>query len=507
MLLAISSFSSRFQSHHISRSLRLLPITLLAASGLAGGCTLTRTTATDCRTNSECSDAFGFGFACNTDGLCEEAQPTARCEKTYPENLFARREDYRDLIVFGNLMDRSNSTHVAREQAAQLAYKEASAEGGVDGHEFGAVFCTIEADTGLDDLSREDAAVASARFLADTLGLPAILGPSASGDTQKVFQDTQLKATGALVISPAATSPALDSLDPADVSDEEPGLLWRTAPSDALQGAVIASDMMTVDHGRTAAVTKVAAIHAASDAYGDGLYAVFASEFQARGGDLPMELPFTNETELNAAITTAEGLQVDEVLFISSQADEIKAFLNGAANHVCLGETPDSLPKGLFLTDAAANEAVLTASLTSCFPQVRGTRQRPLDRNDDPVFANFVTAYSTANSGQDVGQYSYAANAYDAAWLLVYGAAWALLREQGVLNGQNIARGLRRVSSGSRILLQPGNWVEGREAFRAGNSINVSGASGELDYDPDTEEIAGDIEVWSIEGTTPIGIY
>jgi branched-chain amino acid transport system substrate-binding protein len=269
--------------------------------------------------------------------------------------------------------------------------------------------------------------------------------------------------------------------------------------------------MLGPGQGRTAAVTRVAAIHE-SGAYGDGLYAVFASEFQMRGGGLPMELPYTNGGGRDAAIATAAGLDVDEVLFISSQAPDIKAFLNTAALLPGYGsDDPLIAKKGLFLTDAAANEAVLKASDTNVarFPQVRGTRQRPLDRGRDPVFAGFVSAYSGAFSGQDVGQYSYAANSYDAAWLLVYGATWALLQQGGVLNGQNIARGLRHVSSGVRIPLDPNNWVAGREAFRAGDSINVSGASGELDYDTETEEISGDIEVWKIDDITrePDGIY
>jgi hypothetical protein len=33
-----------------------------------------------------------------------------------------------------------------------------------------------------------------------------------------------------------------------------------------------------------------------------------------------------------------------------------------------------------------------------------------------------------------------------------------------------------------------------------GQDINVRGASGELDYDPETEETSGPIEIWGIAG-------
>ena len=90
----------------------------------------------------------------------------------------------------------------------------------------------------------------------------------------------------------ASASPVTD-LDPADVSDAEPGLLWRTAASDALQGVAIASDMLT---GRDPAVTSVAAIHEVG-AYGEGLYEVFASAFRDGGGEVE-EYPYEDRGSL-----------------------------------------------------------------------------------------------------------------------------------------------------------------------------------------------------------------
>ena len=94
----------------------------------------------------------------------------------------------------------------------------------------------------------------------------------------------------------------------------------------------------------------------------------------------------------------------------------------------------------------------------------------------------------------------------NAAWLLVYGAAWAILQEDG-LTGINMARGLRRVSDGDSVEVRAGGWVSVQQAFRDGRSINAAGASGPIDYDPDTEETAADIEVWEIQGGQISGIY
>jgi branched-chain amino acid transport system substrate-binding protein len=467
-----------------------------AAAGL-GGCTLSRTDVSDCETNLECRDAFGIGSVCNADGLCEKAELSPRCTQTDPPGLLSDPDANRDRIVFGNLMDRSVATHVARERSAQLAYDQVNEEEGVDGRQFGAVFCTIEESDEFDGLSREEAAKASAEFLVDVVGVPAIVGPAASTDTQAVFQD--VGADGVLVISPSATSPALTQLDPPEVSNEAPGLLWRTAPSDALQGVVIAADMLDPGEGREFPVGRVAVIHEVG-AYGDGLYEVFSRAFTAAGGEPPDEHPFEGEGQLTDAIADV-GADPDtiEVLFISAQASLIAAFLESAAAL----ESYDN--KTIFLTDAAANPDVLKDIDSALATRVRGTRPAPLDPARDLVYSSFIAAY-TAAYRDDVQAYSFAANAYDAAWLLIYGATWALLREDG-LSGRNIARGLRHVSSGQNIEVRPTGWVSVLQAFRQGQSVDVTGASGELDYDPGTEETTTEIQVWKVVNEEAVGIY
>ena len=469
---------------------------LAAVLGLAG-CSLTTTDVEECTTNTECQAEFGVGHVCNSDGLCDEAAPSPRCTKTFPEDLFDNRFEERGRIIIGNLMDRSLDTHVARENSAELAYEQANAAASLEGKEFGAVFCTIEENSDFDDLVRVDAAVEAARFLADEVGVPAIVGPAASGDTQAAFM--AVEESGVLMISPSATSPALTDLDPEDVSDESPGLLWRTAASDALQGEVIAEDMLGPGTEREVAVTQVAVIYE-SGAYGEGLFEVFARAFQSGGGEAAQQFPFSDEGQLADAIADVGNSSVEEVLFISSQPDDIVGFLDAAAT------LPGYAAKGIFLTDAAANPDVLSSANSARFGQVRATRPAPLDEGDDLVYASFIAAYS-AKFQQDVRTFSFAANAYDAAWLLIYGSAWALLREEGGVTGQNIARGLRQVSDGESIEVRPTRWVSVQQAFTEGRSIDVTGASGSLDYDADTEETSADIQVWNIDGEQIRGIY
>ena len=448
----------------------------------------------ECETNTECRAEFGFGSICASSGRCEASERLQRCNQTFPEDLFFDPESHRETIVFGNLMDRSLATHRAREQSARLALKQASDEGGLELRSVGIVFCTIEEDEefGFDD--REVAATKSADYLINTLGVPAILGPAASDDVQFVFQN--FRDTGTLFISPSATSPALTDLDPPNVTDSEPGLLWRTAPPDSLQGAAIAFDMRAPGLDRVAAVDTVAVVHQVG-AYGSALTNVFAGEFQQQGGTATL-LPFETEGEMADAIATAAIGDFDEVLFVSSQTLDAIAFMDSVAT------APGFDGKGIFLTDAAANPDLLLSANPMRFPQVRGTRQAPRNEETDLVYASFIAAYSS-EYGEDVRQFSFTANAYDAAWLLSYASAWSLFQE-GELSGIGMARGLRRMSSGNEIEARPTTWNAVVESFRAGLSVDISGASGDLDYDPATEETSGEIETWRIEDLKIIGI-
>jgi branched-chain amino acid transport system substrate-binding protein len=467
------------------------PTAAMAVLALAGGCSFNKVEVADCETSAECRDAFGLGFVCGDNGLCDEAEVSPRCTQTYPPGLFEDRFENRDRIIFGNIVDRSVTLFQAFERSAQLAYEQANTRGGIDGREFGAVFCSVEANPDIDDLDNVEAAVESVEFLSQTVGAPGILGPVTSIEVQNSFQS--MARQGVVMVSASATSPALTDLDPAEVSNDAPGLLWRTAASDALQGAAIARDMLTM---RKTPVTSVAVIHEVG-AYGEGLFEAFARDFEDGGGSVT-EFPYEDSGQLAEATAQAGSSDVQEVLFISSDTPTIIGFLNSVAS------LADYEGKGLFMTDTTANPDVLAEASAAALAKVRGTRPAPLDEGEN-VYASFIAAY-TAEFAEDVRGFPYTPNVFDAAWVLMYGAAWALLREDG-LSGTNIARGLRRLSSGQDVEIRPSGWSSVLQEFRDGNSVDVKGASGELDFDPETEETSTDVEVWQVADRNISGIY
>jgi len=100
-------------------------------------------------------------------------------------------------------------------------------------------------------------------------GVAAIMGADCSGVTGAVLANVALP-NGVVMISPSATSPALTTA-------EDNGLFFRTAPTDARQGQILAD--MVSERG----VTEIAVTYTNND-YGKGLADAFQENFEAKGG-------------------------------------------------------------------------------------------------------------------------------------------------------------------------------------------------------------------------------
>ncbi|MCS5634284.1 MAG: ABC transporter substrate-binding protein [Candidatus Marinimicrobia bacterium] len=112
-------------------------------------------------------------------------------------------------------------------------------------------------------------AIAEAERLINDENVMAIMGPNCSGNTGAVITNV-LVPNGVVAISPSATSPALTTL-------EDGGWFFRTAPSDARQGPVLAN--IAISRGQT----DMAVTYSNSD-YGKGLADAFVTAYEAAGG-------------------------------------------------------------------------------------------------------------------------------------------------------------------------------------------------------------------------------
>jgi branched-chain amino acid transport system substrate-binding protein len=266
-------------------------------------------------------------------------------------------------------------------------------------------------------------------------------------------------------------------------SDESPGRLWRTAAPDAFQARVIAGDLTM------RGVTSVAVI-AEDGAYGLGL----ADELEAEFGGTVTRHVFANASARNTAATEAGSSTAEEVLFFSSQTSDASALVLFAASFAGYDT------KQLFFSDSAGNMDFLTdaASASAIFDRIRGTRPAA---PGGTVFTAFVGAYAAENGGADVTLFSFTAQSYDAAWLALLGATWAQTQEGGELSAPNIARGLRMLNAGTPFDVGAASYPGIADRFRLGESVDLTGASGNLSYDPVSEETSAPIEIWRIAAT------
>jgi branched-chain amino acid transport system substrate-binding protein len=166
-------------------------------------------------------------------------------------------------LRIGALLPKTGNLKVLGRPAidgTKLAINDINAAGGVFGHDV-----RLEvADSGD---TRTDIATTSVQRLINN-GADAIVGPSSSSVALTVID--RVVAAGVLMISPSNTSTKLS-----DYPDK--GLYFRTAPSDAYQGTVVA-DQARKD-GR-----KKLAILGLQDAYGTQLADAAAKGFKAKGG-------------------------------------------------------------------------------------------------------------------------------------------------------------------------------------------------------------------------------
>ena len=122
-------------------------------------------------------------------------------------------------------------------------------------------------------LSLSAAATASAERLVDVEGVVAIVGALCSGSTIASANNVAVP-NSVVMVSPASTSPAITGLD-------DNGLVFRTAPSDARQGKILANVLI----GKQ--IRSVAVSYTNND-YGKGFADAFQAAFEARGGSVAL---------------------------------------------------------------------------------------------------------------------------------------------------------------------------------------------------------------------------
>ena len=320
--------------------------------------------------------------------------------------------------------------------AAEMAMKEVSDSGKLMG---GSTVVSVRGDSTCVDAA---AATASAERLVTSDKVAAIMGADCSGVTGAILQNVA-RPNGVAMISPSATSPALSTA-------EDDGLFFRTAPSDARQGVVMA-DVIT---GR--GITKVALTYTNND-YGKGLAESFQAAFEAAGGTITISAAHEDGKADYSAEVASLAAAGGDLLVVAGYIDQGgKGIIQGSIDSGAFSAF--YLPDGMYgtpLIDA------IGAPLNGTFGDVPGT-----DSEGAATFQTMATA-----AGFD-GTASFTGESYDAAALIMLAMAAA-----NSTASKDWSAKVMDIANAPGEPIQPGELAKALDLIAAGTDIDYVGAT------------------------------
>jgi ABC-type branched-subunit amino acid transport system substrate-binding protein len=450
-----------------------------------------------CSTNADCPQVDGNMLYCTPDNICAAGTPAASlCTQVYPPNSPS------NAIVIGALIN----TISGNDQLPLLAFEE-----GID--EVNAVLPAGAQPLALHICevgATPDDPYKSMEVLALQQNAVAAVGPTSSSLVLDI--ESEVVTSGIPIMSPSATSPDISSYG--TVNGPVNGLFYRVAPSDALQGPVLAHQLPmpfpTTD--------KLAEMNV-DDSYGTGLSSAFISAFGTPALKQTYEEPSGNVRDPTTAIAAANAI-------ISSSPNYVVAITNTYSDLVveALVNLPTTIP--IIMADGALNQSVLnligtsgTAPFSSYTPtqmnnslgRITGTAPTTDFNNltGTGAYQNFVANFM-AKWNMDPTDSIYTAYAYDAIYAvaIAIGAAGSNLtpaRVSGMLshiNEVNPSTGACQASGspgqGNQAVVGQANYLSAKTKVEQGSGLVLQGTTGTICFSPHGDRVSGLYEKWSI---------
>jgi branched-chain amino acid transport system substrate-binding protein len=349
-------------------------------------------------------------------------------------------------------------------EAAELAAAQvnAAAEGG----ESGLRLTLVTEDTRTDPQAAQEAATK----LIESDGVSAIAGPWGTPELIPTAENVTIPA-GIPLVTPSATGPDLTDLD-------DDGLVFRTPPSDAIQGQLIAQ-IMAEELGADATVNTANR----NDAYGTALVAAFTEAWEAGGGTVARNVPYNPEAaSLNSEAQQIASGNPDGWMIIDYTGTWAKM---GPA----LVRTGNWDPARTFTGDGLRSPDLPGDAGAQTTNGMRGTVPTSLEA---PAGAQFDALWK---SEVQQPRQSYDAQNFDAVMILALAAAAA-----GSADPASIAENLQPVSAppGTKYTFE--QLSEALDAAANGEDIDFEGASSPINFDDAGDPTAYNYGTWSYTG-------
>ncbi|WP_404386209.1 ABC transporter substrate-binding protein [Caenispirillum salinarum] len=338
----------------------------------------------------------------------------------------------------------------------KLAAKHINEQGGVLGGD-------AEIAVG-DTQTTPQVGVDAAQKLVNVEGVAGIVGALSSGVTIPAASSVTSQA-GVPQISGASTSPEITTLNDND-------FLFRTVPTDAVQGIALSEITNTQGH------KSVGVVYINND-YGAGLAQAFSEAYKASGG------------KIAGSVAYEKGQ--------ASYRGELQRAAEGGADALVLIGYPEN---GITIIRQA-----LEGGYFSKFVLSDGMKAPEII---DSIGADYMngsvgTAPAAAGKGAEMFKEAYEAefgelppkpyidSAYDATFLLALAAEKA-----GSDDPKAVRDALRDVSSPPGIEVLPGEWEKAKKLIANGQDIDYQGAAGPVNFDVNGD-VLGTYEEWTVE--------
>ena len=275
------------------------------------------------------------------------------------------------------------------------------------------------------------------------------------------------------LISPASTSPEIT-----DLPDE--GFVFRTAPSDALQGQVL-SDAVAEQFGKDATIS----LAARNDAYGEGIITQFQQAFEDGGGTTTGPVLYDPEaTSYDSEAGQITQGNPDGYVIIDFEDPYSKV---GAA----LARSGNFDPTNLYTADGLAFDKIPGSIPDAALAGAHGTRPATPEGTDTAqAFADLYKQSDMKPSTRN----TFDAQNFDAVMLCALASVAA-----GSTDGADIQSEIQNVSGPPGTQYDYTQLSDAITALGNGEDIDYQGVSGPIDFDENGDPSVAFYEVWQYD--------
>lgn len=323
----------------------------------------------------------------------------------------------------------------AMASSAELAWKEIS-----DSGVFlkGQKITSVRGDSTCIDAA---AATANAEKLVTVEKVVAIYGADCSGVTTAIAINVAVP-NGVVMVSPAATSPALSDID-------DRGFFFRTAPSDARQGDVLAKIVM--DRG-----IKIIAVTYSNSDYGKGLSDSFTNAYKKLGGKVVINIPHEDgKADYSAEVASLAAAGADH-LAVFGYADQ------GGKGIIRAALDADAFANFIF-ADGMVGDSLLNnfgKEIGGSFGSKPGSASK-----GSAMFEKMAKANGLATNGPFRGE------SYDAAALIALA-----MQAGGKADRSLVQKNMMKVANAPGTKIYPGELKKALQILADGGDIDYQGS-------------------------------